>query len=86
MSYDSLLSPSLAKALYNCQIRDIEKYTTIDPSGKETVIQGKYFVVDSVEVLSKHDPPASNHIIRTHLAASSSSHFNDAVPSLVKFS
>ena len=28
------------------------KRTSIDPSGKETVIQAKYFVIDSVEALS----------------------------------
>ena len=37
--------------------------TTIDPSGKETVIQAKYFVVDSVEALSKFGTDAWERVV-----------------------
>jgi len=39
------------------------KRTTIDPSGKETVIQAKYFVVDSVEALSKFGTDAWERVV-----------------------
>ena len=39
------------------------KRTTIDPSGKETVTQAKYFVVDSVEALSKFGTDAWERVV-----------------------
>ncbi|KAJ7593726.1 RNA polymerase II-associated protein [Mycena floridula] len=39
------------------------KLTNIDPSGKETVIQAKYFIVDSVEALSKFGPDAWERVV-----------------------
>jgi parafibromin len=39
------------------------KRTNIDPSGKETVIQAKYFVVDSVEALAKFGADAWERVV-----------------------
>jgi parafibromin len=39
------------------------KRTAIDSSGKETVTQAKYFVVDSVEALSKFGADAWERVV-----------------------
>jgi parafibromin len=39
------------------------KHTTIDTSGKETVTQAKYFVVDSVEALLKFGADAWERVV-----------------------
>ena len=39
------------------------KRTTIDTSGKETVTQAKYFVVDSVEALAKFGADAWERVV-----------------------